>query len=110
MSATNQSPYNATVIGREEIHADLIILRVRPDTALFDFKPGQFGVLGLTGSAPRIPEAAAEEPATELDKMIRPTPSDAQGSEITDVQVSPNLVRVRARFIGSKGAQPRATR
>ena len=42
--------------------------------------------------------------------MIRPTPSDAQGSEITDVQVSPNLVRVRARFIGSKGAQPRATR
>ena len=80
MSTTNQSPYNATVIGREEIHADLIILRVRPDTALFDFKPGQFGVLGLTGSAPRIPEAAAEEPATELDKMIRRAYSIASSS------------------------------
>jgi ferredoxin--NADP+ reductase len=80
MSTTNQSPYNATVIGREEIHADLIILRVRPDAALFDFKPGQFGVLGLTGSAPRIPEAAAEEPVTEPDKMIRRAYSIASSS------------------------------
>ena len=39
--------------------------------ALFDFKPGQFGVLGLQGNAPRLPEAAPEDPATEPDKMIR---------------------------------------
>ena len=79
MSATT-NPYNATVIGREEIHADLIILRVRPDAALFDFKPGQFGVLGLNGSAPRIPEAATEEPVAEADKMIRRAYSIASSS------------------------------
>jgi len=80
MSTDTQSLCNATVIGREEIHADLIILRVRPDAALFEFKPGQFGVLGLPGSAPRIPEAAAEEPASEPDKLIRRAYSIASSS------------------------------
>lgn len=35
----------------------------------------------------------------QFDAMIRPTPVDAHGSEVQNVQVSPNLVRVRARFI-----------
>ena len=34
MSTTTQDPYNATVVGREEIHSELIVLRVRPDGAL----------------------------------------------------------------------------
>jgi len=80
MSTATQSPYNATVIGREEIHPELIVLRVRPDAELFDFKPGQFGVLGLLGGAPRVPEAAAEEPVTESDKMIRRAYSIASSS------------------------------
>lgn len=80
MSADNPSPYNATVIGREEINPQLVILRVRPDAALFDFKPGQFGVLGLLGGAPRVPEAAAEEPVTEPEKMIRRAYSIASSS------------------------------
>ena len=57
MSNATQNPYNATVVGREEIHSELIVLRVRPDGDLFEFKPGQFGVLGLLGNAPRLPEA-----------------------------------------------------
>ena len=36
-----------------------------------------------------------------LDKMIRPTPVDATGVELPNVQVSPNLVRVRAKFVSS---------
>jgi ferredoxin--NADP+ reductase len=80
MSAATQSPYNATVVGREEIHADLIILRVRPDEKLFEFKPGQFGVLGMLGKAPRIPEAAAEETPSEPEKMIRRAYSIASSS------------------------------
>jgi hypothetical protein len=36
-----------------------------------------------------------------LDKMIRPTPIDAAGVELPNVQVSPNLVRVRGKFIPS---------
>jgi len=31
--------------------------------------------------------------------MLQPAPIDARGSEITGVQVSPNLVRVRAAFV-----------
>ena len=34
--------YNGTVIGREEINPQLIILRVKPDGQRFSFQPGQF--------------------------------------------------------------------
>jgi hypothetical protein len=37
--------------------------------------------------------------------MIRPVAVGAKGDEITSVQVSPNLVRVRARFIRSTGSK-----
>jgi hypothetical protein len=37
----------------------------------------------------------------QFDSMIRPTPTGADGGEVNDVQISPNLVRVRARFISS---------
>jgi len=79
MSA-NQVPCNATVIGREEINPQLVILRVRPDSAMFDFKPGQFAVLGLPGSAPRVAEAAPEDTPSEPDKMIRRAYSIASSS------------------------------
>lgn len=39
--------------------------------------------------------------AEQFDAMIRPTPTDASGGEIDDVQVSPNLVRVRATFVAT---------
>jgi ferredoxin--NADP+ reductase len=81
MSANNnQDPYNATVIGREEINPQLVILRVRPDGDMFDFKPGQFGVLGLLGKAPRVAEAAPEDSPAEPDKMIRRAYSIASSS------------------------------
>jgi ferredoxin--NADP+ reductase len=80
MSANNSDPYNATVIGREEINPQLLVLRVRPDTELFEFKPGQFGVLGMLGKAPRVAEAAPEDPPSEPDKMIRRAYSIASAS------------------------------
>jgi ferredoxin--NADP+ reductase len=80
MSANNQSPYNATVVGREEINPQLLIMRVRPDTGLFDFKPGQFGVLGLLGSAPRIEDSQPEDTPAEPDKIIRRAYSIASSS------------------------------
>ena len=80
MSAANHDPYNATGIGREEINPQLLILRVRPDAELFDFKPGQFAVLGMLGSAPRVTEAAPEEVPAEPNKIVRRAYSIASSS------------------------------
>jgi ferredoxin--NADP+ reductase len=118
MSDNNQSPYNATVIGREEINPQLVILRVRPDGALFDFKPGQFGVLGLLGAAPRVAEAAAEEPVTEPEKMVRRAYSIASSSVerrylefyltlVTSGQLTPRLFALEhgsRMFLGPKAS------
>lgn len=76
----NPSPYNARVIGREEIHAQLMILRVQADGELFSFNPGQFAVLGLLGGEPRVPEAVPEEPPPPPDKLIRRAYSIASSS------------------------------
>jgi hypothetical protein len=37
----------------------------------------------------------------DFDAMVRPVAADASGGDVADVQVSPNLVRVRARFAAS---------
>ncbi len=37
----------------------------------------------------------------EFDAMVRPVAADARGTDVAGVQVSPNLVRVRARFAPS---------
>jgi ferredoxin--NADP+ reductase len=71
MSSQQKDPYNSTVIGLEKINPQLMIMRVRPDGNLFEFKPGQFGVLGMLGGAPRVAEAAPEPAAAEPEKMIR---------------------------------------
>jgi ferredoxin/flavodoxin---NADP+ reductase len=80
MNTNNKGPYNATVIGREEINPQLLILRIQPDASLFDFKAGQFAVLGLQGREPRVPEAAAEETPSAPDKVIRRAYSIASSS------------------------------
>ncbi len=80
MSANNSDPYNATVVGREEINPQLLIMRVRPDGELFEFRPGQFGVLGLQGDAPRVEESAPEDVPAAPDKMIRRAYSIASAS------------------------------
>jgi ferredoxin--NADP+ reductase len=79
MDAKNAS-YNATVIGRDEINPQLLVLRVQPDGLLFDFKPGQFAVLGLLGGEPRVPEAAPEDPPAPADKLLRRAYSIASSS------------------------------
>ena len=118
MNVNQRETYNATVIGREEINPQLIILRVRPDQELFEFKPGQFGVLGLPGSAPRVPEAAPEESLNEPDKMIRRAYSIASSSLerryvefyltlITSGQLTPRLFALKHGdrvFMGPKAS------
>ncbi len=116
--AAAPNPYNATVIGREEINPQLVILRVRPDAELFDFKPGQFAVLGLPGTAPRVAEAASEDVPTEPDKLVRRAYSIASSSLerryvefyitlITSGQLTPRLFALRHGsrvFLGPKAS------
>lgn len=115
---TMNTPYNATVIGREEINPQLVILRVQPEGPLFDFKPGQFAVLGLLGGAPRVPEAASEDPVTAPEQMIRRAYSIASSSVerrylefyltlITSGQLTPRLFALKHGdrvFLGPKGS------
>ena len=118
MSTDTANPYNATVIGREEIHPELIVLRVRPDDKLFDFKPGQFAVLGLPGTAPRVPDAEPENPVAEPEKLIRRAYSIASASVerryvefyltlITSGQLTPRLFALKHGsrvFLGPKAS------
>jgi ferredoxin--NADP+ reductase len=80
MNTTPALDYNATLIGREEINPQLVILRVRPDGELFPFTPGQFAVLGLRAAEPRVPEAAPESPPTDPEKLLRRAYSIASSS------------------------------
>jgi len=118
MSANNQDPYNATVVGREEINPQLVILRVRPDTNVFEFKPGQFGVLGLLGKSPRVAEATPEDVPSEPEKIIRRAYSIASSSLerryvefyltlITSGQLTPRLFALKHGsrvFMGPKAS------
>ena len=63
--------FNATVIQRVELNPGLIIVRVKANGPFFDFRAGQYTVLGLTGSSPR---ATFSEPETEPpppERLIR---------------------------------------
>ncbi|MCA9322745.1 MAG: ferredoxin--NADP reductase [Planctomycetes bacterium] len=50
--------YNATVIAKEEISPGNIVMRIKPDEVWPEFEAGQFAVLGLKTSAPRVAHAA----------------------------------------------------
>jgi ferredoxin/flavodoxin---NADP+ reductase len=118
MSAGESHLYNSTVTGREEINPQLLVLRVQPDAVLFDFKPGQFAVLGLLGREARVVEAAVEEPVSEPDKLIRRAYSIASSSVerryveffltlITSGQLTPRLFALRhggRLFLGPKAS------
>ncbi len=76
--------YNATVVQRVDIAPGLIILRVVPDQALFEFEAGQYTVLGLKYSAPRVLGAEVDEEGgkpADPDKMIRRAYSIASSSQ-----------------------------
>lgn len=72
---------NAVVALRNEISPWLIILRVVPDGwTLPAFLPGQFGVLGLPGAAPRCALSEPEEAPVAPHKLIRRAYSVASSS------------------------------
>jgi ferredoxin--NADP+ reductase len=72
---------NAIVTQRIEVAPGLVILRVSPDGwELPDFAAGQFAVLGLPESAPRVALCDPEEPTATPDRLIRRAYSIASSS------------------------------
>jgi ferredoxin/flavodoxin---NADP+ reductase len=120
--------YNATVSSREEVAPGLVIMRVAPDNLPFEFKAGQYVVLGLKASEPRIDEseaelvpvtlptsnaqalragALAEVRAIEATQSIAPTPEseaavEAQAESSAVAALDPNRMIRRAYSIASE--------
>ncbi|HLE10012.1 MAG: hypothetical protein A2504_00820 [Bdellovibrionales bacterium RIFOXYD12_FULL_39_22] len=77
--------YNAKVIGKMEFAPGNFILKVAPvGWELPEFIPGQYGVLGLNGSAGRSPLSDIESTPAEADKLIRRAYSVASSSTAKD--------------------------
>jgi ferredoxin/flavodoxin---NADP+ reductase len=55
--------YNATVVSRTEVAPGLVIMRIAPDKLPFEFRAGQYVVLGLKATEPRVAEAEPDAPS-----------------------------------------------
>jgi len=76
--------YNATVSSRVEVAPGLVIMRVVPDKLPFEFKAGQYVVLGLKASEPRIDESEKDAPPVLLAAdagAVVGTPESQEGVE-----------------------------
>jgi ferredoxin--NADP+ reductase len=62
---------NSTLVGRIEVTPELLILQVRPDGGVPDFKPGQYVALGLPGSSMRYAAALPEREVVAPDKIVK---------------------------------------
>jgi len=62
---------NSTLVNRIEITPELLILQVRPDAGVPEFKAGQYVALGLPGSALRYSGALPEKESVAPDKVIK---------------------------------------
>jgi len=62
--------YNATVLSRVEVAPGLIIMRIKPDKLPFEFKSGQYVVLGLKALEPRLEES--ERDSSMLGTTVSP--------------------------------------
>lgn len=62
---------NSTLVGRTEVTPELLILQVRPDGGVPDFKPGQYVALGLPGSSARYAAALPEREVVVPDKIVK---------------------------------------
>ena len=92
MTANDQ--LNATVVQRIDLNPTLMIIRIKPDGPLFSFEPGQYTVLGLPGSAPRVEFSEPDEGAVPPDKLVRRAFSISSSSKQgEDVEFYVDLVR-----------------
>jgi ferredoxin--NADP+ reductase len=64
--------YNATLIERIDVHADLARFRIRPDRPIPPFEPGQYVAVGIGNWEPRLEGTQQEQvPENKLRKLTR---------------------------------------
>jgi ferredoxin--NADP+ reductase len=64
--------YNATLLERRDIHADLAVFRIRPDGGIPTFAAGQYLAVGLGYWEPRVAGAQPETlPVAKQQKLVR---------------------------------------
>lgn len=72
IAALRQKHYNASVVGLRRVHDELMVLRVRPDSGVPEYRAGQYTTLGLGFWEPRAPETQAEDLTdAELRKVVK---------------------------------------
>ncbi|MGA3031018.1 MAG: ferredoxin--NADP reductase [Candidatus Limnocylindrales bacterium] len=99
--------YNATVSSRVEVAPGLVILRVVPDKLPFEFKAGQYVVLGLKASEPRIDESEADAPS--VLPGAAPVAAGAAGvdaAEVAGTAESRAAVDAQAAAVARAAADP----
>ena len=86
---------NSTLIARFTLAEDLAVFRIQPDDRLFDFRPGQYTVIGLPAGAPRCDSAdPGEDENQRHGKLIRRAYSIASSSKVRKyVELYVTLVR-----------------
>jgi len=85
---------NSLITNIIKVSPSMRIIRVKPDEwNLPEFKAGQFVVLGLPGSAPKVEEATTEYKEQDPDKMIRRAYSIASSSTQEFVEFYISIVR-----------------
>ena len=95
--------YNATVVGRTEVAPGLVILRVAPDNLPFEFRSGQYVVLGLKASEPRIDEAEGEAAGSPAGGVVAGAP---EPGSVAGTAHSQAAVAVQATAIATAAADP----
>jgi ferredoxin--NADP+ reductase len=89
--------YNATVSSRVEVAPGLVIMRIIPDKLPFEFKAGQYVVLGLKASEPRIDESEKDAPAV----LLAP-----EAGAVTGTPESQESVESQAASVARAAAEP----
>jgi ferredoxin/flavodoxin---NADP+ reductase len=96
--------YNATVSSRVEVAPGLVIMRVVPDKLPFEHKAGQYVVLGMKASEPRVGESEPEAPSVVVGAADGS--SGADGADIAGTAESRAAVEAQAAAAAKAAADP----
>lgn len=72
IAALREKHYNASVVALRHVHGELMVLRVRPDAGVPEYRAGQYTTLGLGFWEPRAPDTQEEHLTdAELRRVVK---------------------------------------